>query len=123
MPIAYFVDTERGVIFSKWDGVVTADELAEHSKKLLSDELALASGRTLVDMRGAVIEFSGDDIGRVNSDVVVPALQKRGWMTAVVVDGPTLYGINRQFQGHVGALGRSAIFKNESEALSWLLAK
>jgi hypothetical protein len=123
MPIAYFVDTERGVVFSKWDGAVTADDLAQHCKKLFSDERAIAIGRSVADMRGAVIEFSGDDMRQVTGEMVVPAFQKRRWMTAVVVDGPTHYGVTRQFQAHADAFGRSAIFDNEAEALAWLLAK
>ena len=123
MPISYSVDSERGLIVSRWEGPVTAEDLASHWKKLFSDERALALRRSFADLRGSDLLFSGADLHRLTSDIVLPELEHGSWKTAIIVDRPVNFGISRQFQNWARLFSDSELFEDEHAALVWLLAR
>jgi hypothetical protein len=123
MPISYSIDVERSLILSRWEGLVTAGDVAAHWKRLFSDERALAIGRSLTDLRGADLRFSADDIRHLTDEIVRPLLDKGPWKTAMVVDQPKVFVISRRLQIHAEMLDSSRIFTDEPAALAWLLAK
>ena len=122
MPISYSIDTVRRMIVSRWSGVVTTDDLTIHWRKLFTDDEALAVRRALSDLRGAELQFSGDDVQRLTTGLVLPVLEKGPWKTAMLVDQPANFGVGRQFQNYAQMFHNSSIFTEESAALEWLLA-
>ena len=122
MPISWSVDVERHVIRVKWRGIVTAGDLGNYFRKMMSDANALAICRCIADLRGAEIQLSGRDVQAVIRDVVRPLLGGRTWTSAIVADDAVAFGTSRQYEAYSQGFNRSAIFDDEVQALAWLLA-
>jgi hypothetical protein len=121
MPIHYRVDSQRGIVTSEWQGVITAEDLERHWRDYLSDPEVVALRRGLPDLRQAKFRFSGDDLARLIEAIVIPALAGRAWKSAMVVDTPDQYGVARQYQVYAEPYSRDAIFRDPDEALHWLV--
>ncbi len=122
MPIDITLDHERRLLVATWRGRITAPELAEHWARLFTEE-ALALGRSLVDLRGADLAFTGMELSEVLRTVGAPQLAGRGWAAALLVATPTQYGQARQFEAYAEEVSRTQIFHDEAGALAWLLAQ
>lgn len=120
MPITYSIDQAAGVIFEVWEGDVSADDLRQYWERYLADPDVLALRRTLVDLRGANLNFSGEDLSYLISKVVLPVLNGLDWKTALVVGKPVQYGVSRQYQVFAERYSRDAIFEDSDVALQWL---
>ena len=121
MPISYSIDTQRNVILEVWVGDVFADDLAEYWRAYLANPNVLDIRRTLVDLRQSTIHFSGEDLARLITEIVNPTLQGRNWITAIIVEGESQFGVSRQYQVFAERYSRDAIFREYDQALQWLL--
>jgi len=121
MPISWSVDAKRHVILVKWHGIVTAGDLGNYFKTMLTDASARAICRCIADLRGAEIQLSGGDVQAVIRDVVRPLLGGRTWTSAIVADDAVAFGTSRQYEAYSQGFNRSAIFDDEVQALTWLL--
>lgn len=70
MTIAYHTDHDLGVTFSKWEGVITADEFLSHAQQLLSEPGWPPRKGQLTDLR----------FGRVDGSLDESAIQKMARM-------------------------------------------
>ena len=61
MPIDYAIDREMKLIFETWIDEVSVRDLAAYWKRYLADPEVLEIRRTIVDLRAAVIGFSGTE--------------------------------------------------------------
>ena len=104
-----------------WVGDVFADDLAEYWQAYLANPNVLDIRRTLVDLRQSTIHFSGEDLARLITEIVNPTLQGRDWITAIIVEGESQYGVSRQYQVFAERYSRDAIFREYDQALQWLL--
>ena len=120
MPITYTIDREKKLILETWTGEVSASDLAEYWKRYLGDTEVLPLRRTVVDMREAVIRFTGWEMDRLIKDIVLPALEGRDWKTAIVVKEPTQFGVSRQYQVFAQRYSKDSIFSTVEEARTWL---
>jgi hypothetical protein len=119
-PISYSVDKALGIIFEVWHGDVTAVDLRRYWEAYLANPDVLALRRTLVDLRGANIRFTGYELSNLVSTVVLPVLKGRDWITAIVVERPVQFGVSRQYQAFADQYSRDIIFHDYDEALHWL---
>lgn len=123
MAIEYTIDHERSVILETWLGAVTAQELANHWRRLLVDPDALAIRRTLVDLRNCTIEFTGSDLASMVTSVAVPLLAGRDWKSALLIEKTVHFGVSRQYQVFAENYSQDAIFYDEEDAMRWLLSQ
>ena len=121
MPISYTIDHEQQIIVEVWTGDVSAADLATYWQRYLADATVMAIRRTLVDLRGCTITFSGEQLTHLIESIVTPILGGRAWRTAILVERPTQYGVSRQYQVFAERYSHDAIFHNYDEALCWLL--
>src|SRR5206468_12056784 len=84
MPISYSVDKSMRVVFEVWSGDVCAADLRRYWQGYLADPEVLALRRTLVDLRGANLHFSGWELAELVASVVLPVLKGSDWQTAIV---------------------------------------
>ena len=121
MPITYRVDREKWLIFESWVGVVGADDLAAYWTQYLTDADVLKIRRTIVDLRGAIITFNGDDLRFLVDSLVRPKLSNLKWKTAIVVTGGSVeFGVSRQYQVFAGHYSTDSIFENLEDADNWI---
>jgi hypothetical protein len=80
----------------------------------------LALRRTLVDLRGANLRFTGKELSSLVSHVVIPVLKGRDWKTAIVVEQPIQFGVSRQYHVFAEQYSTDCIFHDDDEALLWL---
>ena len=120
-PISYTINRDLGVIFEVWKGDVTVADLQSYWQSYLADPEVLAIRRTVVDLRGANIQFTGNELSNLVAAVVIPVLQGRDWKTAIVVERPVQFGVSRQYQVFAERYSVDSIFYSPNEALYWLL--
>jgi len=120
MPISYAVDRTAGLVRSTWSGVVSARDLAQHWRLLLSDPVAFSLRRSLADMREAEFSFTGDELRHLVDTIVLPAMRDLHWTVAMLVVRPDQFGVCRQYQVFAESFSRDSIFFDLDEALHWL---
>jgi hypothetical protein len=120
-PISYSIDKSLGVIREVWSGRVTAADLQRHWVAYLANPEVLEVRRTLVDLRGADIQFNGRELSKLVLNLIIPRLNGRDWTTALVVGKPVQLGVSRQYQVFAEQYSRDCIFYDRDEALRWLL--
>ena len=120
MPITYTVESERRLIFETWQGKVCAADVREYWFRCLEDSRFNAIRRLLVDMRGAEIQFSPDELGQLMNEVVAPYIRAHRWAIACVVDSRAQFELSLQYQVFIKTYSRDQIFRDRNVALSWL---
>ena len=120
-PISYSIDKTRGVIFEVWRGDVIAADLRRLWEIYFASPEILAVRRTVVDMRGANLLFTGSELSSLVSTLAIPSLKGLDWKTALVVEQPVQYGVSRQYQVFAEQYSIDRIFYDFDEALHWLL--
>jgi hypothetical protein len=121
MTIEYTIDHERKVILETWLGTTTASELASYWRRILVDPEVLAIRRTLVDLRGASIEFTGLELASMVESIVIPMLGGKTWRSALLIEKPVQFGTSRQYQVFAENYSQDAIFHDPEAAMRWLL--
>lgn len=120
MPIEYTIDTQLHVVREAWTATVNATDLRAHLQRLLTDPIASATRRTIVDLRDASIEFDGSAFFDVVRSVITPKLQGNDWVTAVIVATPAQFGAARQYFAYADDFTTSDIFTEEAAAVDWM---
>jgi len=120
MPIAYSISADEMIIHEKWTGPVSARDLKEYWSRYLQDPKVLAIRRTLVDLRDADILFTGNELSGLVHSIVLPALEGRNWISALLVGKPVQHGVSRQYQVFAEFYSRDAIFDDAATAEKWL---
>ena len=121
MTISYVVDHQRDIIVETWTGNVDAAALGAHWHKLLADPDAMACRRTLVDLRNALMDFSGSELSDLVQTIATPALVDKKWVTALLVGDSAQYGKSRQYQAFADMYSTDAIFTDGDAAEAWLV--
>lgn len=120
-PITYSIDRARDFILEVWRGLVTADDLRAHWGAFLENADVMRIRRTLVDMREAELQFTGQELSHLVSDLVIPRLGGLDWKTAILVAQPVQFGVSRQYQVFAESYSADSIFYDVDEAIAWLL--
>jgi hypothetical protein len=121
MSITYSIDRQKNVIFETWTGEISADDLAAYWKRYLADPAVLEIRRTIVDLRGSTISFSGVDLKFLIQTIVLPVLKDRDWTTAIIaIGGSAEFGVSRQYQVFADCYSKDSIFGSAEEAEAWI---
>lgn len=120
MPITYKVDASLAVVFARWTGVITAQDVTEYMRTLLNDKQAIACGRSIADARECEIRIAGATLSDLVRSAVQPTLT--GWTAALLVSTPAQYGTARQVQVLTEKFMRTAVFTDEAAARAWITA-
>jgi len=121
MPIVYRIDETDSIIIEVWRGDVSIDTLVEHWREYVKDDEVMRLRRTLVDLREATIAFTADELAEAIMQVVVPALDGRDWVTAIVVKHVDQFRVGAQYQSLAMFYSYDSIFSNVPAATEWLL--
>ena len=118
----YTIDLEHGCIFIKWSGNVTAHDAIAFNLELVQDPDYRSELNRLIDLRGASVEASADeieDLARV-ATVKVDAAEGHRKMAALV--GHDLeYGLVRMLHSMADQTRADMRpFRRLDEALVWL---
>ncbi|HTT68947.1 MAG TPA: hypothetical protein VMF70_13060 [Gemmatimonadales bacterium] len=119
MAITYEVDASLGVVFARWTGVITAQDVSTYMTVLMNDEKARACGRSLADIREAEFRTAGAALSDLVRTAVQPVLT--GWTAAILTSSPAAYGLARQFQALTEGFMRTAVFTDEASAREWII--
>lgn len=120
MPITYSISEIDQVIVEVWVGEVGIDALVSYWRDYLQDERVLTIRKTLVDLRGARVDFSAHELMRAVTEVVVPALNGRDWITAMVVKRVDQFRAGAQYQVFAQFYSYDSIFSEIDAAMAWL---
>ena len=120
MAISYRVDKGAGIIEETWTGAISASVLARYWKQYMADAEVLRIRRTLVDLRECRITFSGAELSHLLNTIVLPALDGRDWISALLVSDPVQFGVSRQYNVFAERFSTDAIFHDRDAALKWL---
>jgi hypothetical protein len=120
MPISYSIDREHRCIHETWTGMITAKDLGDYWKRILADPVVMVIRRTIVDLRGSRILFSGEQLAELVEGVVLPLLNGKNWRTAIVVGDLVQYEVSRQYHALAESYSRDAMFSTKEAALTWM---
>lgn len=119
MPISYYIEDKSRVVFTKFEGVVTIEELVNHQSTLGNDDDFDPNGFELIDARD----------GKPSKEVCFSSLlhitHTSPWMSdahrAVVTSSPLIYGLANIYRVAMnGTHGAVSVFNNMESALRWL---
>ena len=121
MPIEYRIDHGLGVVSHEFTGEISFADLAHHWRRLLSDPELPDPLVMFADLRRCRMLVRGEDTSRLVHAVIQPLLKGRRWVSAVVADSNAEYGVTKQFTVYSSHCGETEVFREESEAVAWLL--
>ena len=119
MPADFFIDAQRGMVFSKAKGVLTWADVVGHMDRLQSHAEFCPEFNQLSDFREVTaIALSHEDVKELAKRTIFSPRSRR----AFVVFGDWQFGIGRIFGTYREMEGETgiAIFREMNEALSWL---
>jgi hypothetical protein len=118
MPVDYSIDSIRGVVLSRWSGVVTASEILSKAEQLRDDPAFDRNYSELIDMNN----FEGTDVTSATLDGIIRRVCSYSLSSrhAVVAPGPAAFGIARMYQALHGEEHNFVVFHNMTEARDWL---
>jgi hypothetical protein len=123
MPISYSIDRENHCIHETWTGMITAKELGDYWRRLLADPVVLAIRRTIVDLRQSRILFSGEQLAELVETIVLPLLNGKNWLSAIVIGDPVQHEITRQYHVLAESYSRDSVFSTPEAAMTWMQAQ
>lgn len=121
MGITYTIDTSLGIMFAKWSGTITANDLREHWKMLIADSDAMSCNGSISNIGDCCIKFNGTDLNTLTRNILKPAFNGKTWKVAVVVQESYQHGTSRQFASYVTEFANVEIFQDTASALIWIL--
>ena len=99
MPITYEVLHSEGFILVTWSGDISLEDVRNYWSKIAQDEGALAIGKTISDLRNATLLFSSEEFRAAVQRFLLPLLQNRSWISAIVVSHPMQLHVASRYQG------------------------
>jgi hypothetical protein len=122
MGITYWIDQEKGITFSLWNGVVTAQDFLSHVRSLVADECWPPEGRLqLSDLQYTTVDESIDEaILKEAANLYGTQLDKLAGLRAAVVAGAA-FEKTIVFGRLIAPLGPSLfVFNSLETACIWL---
>jgi hypothetical protein len=121
MPIEYQIDPELGLVFSQFEGYISAQDLEGHWRRLLADPAAPDPLALAADVGDSQLLVDGEDLQRLVRTVIEPLLGDRRWRFAIIASSPAQYGIAKQFMHYTGQCGQTETFRDMDAAIAWLV--
>jgi hypothetical protein len=87
----------------------------------LADLEVINCRRTLVDLRHAIILFTGAELAILVHTIVLPALHDNKWVSALLIERAAHYGTSRQYQVFAEHYSSDSIFSDWNTAIDWLV--
>lgn len=120
MPISYSIDREHRCIHETWTGMITATDLGQYWRRILTDPVVMVIRRTIVDLRECRILFSGEQLAELVESIVLPLLNGKSWRTAIVVGDPVQAEVSRQYHVLAESYSRDSVFSTPEAAMAWM---
>ncbi|HJQ09475.1 MAG TPA: hypothetical protein VJ840_00455 [Gemmatimonadaceae bacterium] len=118
MPAAYEIDAVKGVVTTRFWGVVTDDEVSEHDKRLRSDPNFNPGYRQLVDMSGITKPAV---TSRMIFEAALDQFFAPGSRRAIIATDDTVFGLARMFALHSERAGQTIeVYRERARAEEWL---
>jgi hypothetical protein len=119
MPADFFIDAQRGIVYSKATGVFGRIEAMDHMTRLLRHPDFWPEFNQLADFREITdLALSNAEVKDLARQVVFSARSKRAFVVATDLQ----FGLSRMFGAFREMAGEPGVmtFKSMAEALSWL---
>jgi hypothetical protein len=118
LPISSEIDTDRGIVLTRLDGLVPEDEVADHNRRLGEDPRFKPHYRQLVDLTGLTeIAFDTGAVKRAAEKHVFAAGTRR----AIVAPSDAAFGMSRMWATQSEPAGqRIEVFRDIEAAKAWL---
>lgn len=120
MPISYTLDLDQQLLLETWTGLVTANEVRHHWQAAIADRKARTLRRTLADLRGCQIGFSAEELHAAVTELLLPAMQHRDWVTAMLVTSKEQFRVSAAYQSVAILYSLDSIFIDPKAARAWL---
>ena len=124
MSVEYTFDEENNVLYTRFFGVITADDLKVQAENVCSDPRIGPGVRELVDLSG--IEEIGGSVQAVEQNIRIDRQHSEklaGLRTAIFAPTDLLFGFARIYQSLAEVQDAPAtieVFRTEKEAREWL---
>ncbi len=120
MPITSQIDSSLGVVFSKFQGVVTPEDISAQVESFKTDPAFQPSFNHLIDTRGATrFDISSSGMRAVSMHSIFNEKSRR----AIVAEKDEMFGIARMYQLLRDAQEKPdqvQVFRTMAEARRWL---
>ena len=121
MTISYEIQHTHDLIAETWQGDITIDQLRAYWRDMLADEEVMKIRKTLVDVRSATIGFSDEEFDRAVTEVIIPALAGRDWITAIVVNTSRQLQLGSRYHSYAARYSSDVVFSSVDDAKRWLM--
>ena len=116
---SYRIVPELGLRVEEYRGLVRLEEAKALTRAMTSDPKWSPELNGLMDLTGATLDFSADDVLRLALMWREDAYRSRGWL-AYVVSTSAVFGVVRMLGYWSRTTERSRIFARREEAEQWL---
>jgi hypothetical protein len=118
MPVLYSIDAENRLVRTNFTGVVTNNDVLEHTKQLREEPAFDPRLSELVDLTEAEeVRLTYADFESLEG---VDPFSQEAKRAFVVPTGTHIFALTRMFQGMRGQSAKINIFSNVPDALAWL---
>jgi hypothetical protein len=118
MPVDYSIDSNRGVVFTRWCGMVKASEILSKAEQLRGDPAFEGNYSELMDLSG----FAGTDVTSATLGGIIQRADPYSATSrhAVVAPSSAAFGIARMYQALQSDERMFVVFRNAADAWTWL---
>ena len=124
MPIQHHFDSENGILYVTWTGVITASDLSDFAARIVLDPQVTACSRSITNMCDCQLAFTWKELN-LPAKALFEQAARRGkkWKTAIVVRQQVQLGVARQHALITENLKETEVFFSEAEARRWVCAE
>ena len=124
MPVAYSIDSARGLIRTTCSGSVTVKEVVEHFRTLRQDPNFTGKLDVLLNVSDANLLPETSDLGRVVAELRAFHGESPFMACAIVASSDPMFGMMRMFEVMAGNNFRAIrVFRDVTAADTWLVSE
>lgn len=123
MPASYEIDKQQRLVTTIASGVLTADDIWDHQKRLTSDKDFDPSFSQLIDFNGVTeLAVKIEDVRKLAETSI---FSPDAWRALVIERNDLIFGFSRMFEMLRGLKGDHSIrvFRKRNEAIMWLFSR
>ena len=119
MPADFYIDAQRGVVFSKAAGVLNRADVLDHMERLVHHLDFRPEFNQLADFRQTTkVALSSEDVRELSTKAILSTRSQRAFVVSSDLQFGLcrVFGTYRELEGEKGVM----IFREMKAALSWL---
>jgi hypothetical protein len=120
MPITYEIDQGSGILYERWSGEITRQEMEQHWVALVNDPKCHHGYLCFADMREASSAFTSSELWKAVDDYFRSAPKLNAITVALIVDNDQQEQAARKWIAIVPKTVIARIFYDGGRALMWL---